>query len=622
MTSAMARIGSACALALAFFLTPAAARAGALPETVVPLNCGVQLKNHNFSREDLQRVRETGIRVIRKGVYWNTVESQKGVYDFSEYDRLMDDAEELGLTVVGCLFGNNKAYEEDGVLAIRTEAGRKGFAAFAAAMAERYKDRDVVWEVWNEPNIRTFWRKDGTHNSEPYAIEYTALVKEVVPAMLAADPDAFVMAGSVSNYWQPSYEWTEYCLRHGILDSGIRGWSVHPYGVKTPEEAAIGHERMRELLTQYGASEDFPIINSERGFALQKTEHEMGAEGWSGGAADRVAQYQGWHFVRQYMIDQMYGVKFTIWYEWSGKEGFSLYTGDPKHPAHQAAKVMIQQLDGFRYVRRLETDSKLDYVLLFENSDGERKLVAWTAPPAGGAPDEAREHGLTIEIGQQPRFDTVQLDGAASQTPATLFLMLSGAPQYVAVPRGVELGKGKALHPARTPQPAAAPEPISGAHDLKLFDSGSEWEFIPNTGEGAFTLSTDNGRPIGVMQYDFSRSTSHSHPYVLAMAPVSVPEGAAALVIHARSDIGQQLTFRVIDSTGQTHQFKSRIRGTGGWEAVRIPLNRRLEHWDGANDGTIHFPIRHILFSVPKPSDDHPSGKVEYTDAVAVGADS
>jgi hypothetical protein len=44
--------------------------------------------------------------------------------------------------------------------------------------------------------------------------------------------------------------------------------------------------------------------------------------------------------------------------------------------------------------------------------------------------------------------------------------------------------------------------------------------------------------------------------------------------------------------------------GTGKWEAIRIPLTRRLEHWDGAKDGKIHYPIQNIVFCEPTPAAD------------------
>lgn len=169
-----------------------------------------------------------GFRAVRRGFYWTSVEKEKGVYDFSDYDVQMGHAKKLGLTVVGCLFGNNKLYEDDGLGGIQTEPGRKGFANFAAALAEHYKDHDVLREVWNEPNVRSFSRKNGQHNSKKFAEEYTALVKETASAMLAADPDCVVVAGSVSNYWGPSYEWTESCFKERILKTGNRCITTSP----------------------------------------------------------------------------------------------------------------------------------------------------------------------------------------------------------------------------------------------------------------------------------------------------------------------------------------------------------------------------------------------------------
>jgi len=83
-----------------------------------------------------------------------------------------------------------------------------------------------------------------------------------------------------------------------------------------------------------------------------------------------------------------------------------------------------------------------------------------------------------------------------------------------------------------------------------------------------------------------------------------------------RTPIPQRLTFRVVDSTGQTLQYKTKTKGTGQWEAIRFPLDKKLEHWDGANDGFPHFPLKSIVFSVPQPADAS-KGAVEYAEAVA-----
>ena len=93
--------------------------------------------------------------------------------------------------------------------------------------------------------------------------------------------------------------------------------------------------------------------------------------------------------MRQYLVDQLCGVPLTVWYEWDGAE-FGLADKGDERPALKAFEVMAAQLGGYRFARRIESDSPRDYLLLFENEAGQRKLAAWTAPPPGGAPDEAK----------------------------------------------------------------------------------------------------------------------------------------------------------------------------------------------------------------------------------------
>ncbi|WFB36172.1 cellulase family glycosylhydrolase [Kiritimatiellota bacterium B12222] len=583
---------------------------------VFPDGCAIQLKTHNFTIETLDQVHAMGFKVVRRGFYWTGVEKEKGVYDFSDYDAQMAHAKSLGLTVVGVLFNVHKEYENDGQGGVQTEAGRKGFANFGAALATHYRDQDVIWEIWNEPNVRTFWRKNGKHNSEPFAQEYTDLVKEVVPAMLAANPDAFVVAGSVSNYWQPSYDWTKFCFEKGILETGIRGWSVHPYGVKTPEEFSVGHQITRGLLKEFGHP-DLPMINTERGFAVKETH-----EGWSGGSIEKAREYQAWYLVRQFMMDQLNGVNLTVWYEWDGdKFGLVEEEGTGKRPAYFAAVEMMAELNGYTLKGRLPTDSDLDYVVEFTNEAGDRKLVVWTAPPPGASPDETSNHTLTLPL-IKPAANGVKasdLEGLPVENEALVFA-LTGKPEYYKVPAGLALGEGIAGEAEKKSVDGTNISKDATAVDLRLLDKGNAWAFMKNTGEGSFVLEQDgHGVPMGVMSYDFTKSTKNM-PYVLASAAVQIPEGASEIQIHARSPIAQQLTFRIVDAKGQTHQIKKRIKGTGGWEMIQFPLNKRVEHWGGPKDGVVHFPVTKLFLSVPKPNQETLEGNVEFAMIKAVMA--
>lgn len=448
------RLSGTFGVCLATFLVSISSRAAdpVLPPPYFPEPVMVQLQTRNFTTEMIDKIYDLGFRGFRRGLYWDQIDKGDGTYDFSKWNKEFAHAHKKGMRIIGCFFGNNAKYENDpGVGGIQTEAGRKAFAKFTAAAAERYKDYDIIWEVWTEPNVRTFWRKNteavgdippAMHNSEAFANEYTSLVKEIAKEMLAKDPDAFIVVGSVSNFWKPSYEWMEMCFQKGILECGVKGWSVHPYGVPLPEDSAEGYGITRDLLKKYGKP-DLAVLNTERGFSVAKHAGggEVANEGFSGGPEELALQFQAWHFVRQFMVDQMQGVVATSWYEIDGDK-FGII---PDRPAATAAKVMADQLTGFKYVKRLPSDNPNDYVLLWESKDGGKKLVAWTAPSPGSAPDQAQDHSVTIE-GLKGSVTIVDLAGKASVvsgSPAAF--KMTAAPIYIQVSEGANPSEAKVV---------------------------------------------------------------------------------------------------------------------------------------------------------------------------------
>lgn len=158
----------------------------------------------------------------------------------------------------------------------------------------------------------------------------------------------------------------------------------------------------------------------------------------------------------------------------------------------------------------------------------------------------------------------------------------------------------------------------SGGKDLNLFAPGTAWKFEKNTGEGSFELAAEGGQQAGVLSFDFSSSTTAKVPYVIAVVPLEGADKARAITLQAQSGIPQKITFRVIDSTDQVHQFKTSLAGSGSWESLTIPLDKKLEHWDGANDGVIHFPLKSFTISVPRPNEQTLTGKVKFSDAKIV----
>jgi hypothetical protein len=607
---------SAFATALFFAVqSNTSSQAATLPDQTLPQPFGVQLKAPNNSVENLDKIQALGLKMVRRGFGWEAIEKEKGVYDFSLYDRLVKDCKDRGLTIVACMAFSNQLYGH-----AKDEPGRSAYAKYAAALAAHYKGENLLFEIWNEPNVRTFWGKHGTHNSEQYAEEYTNLVKAVVPAMKAADPNCFVMAGSVSGLWSASFEWMDFCFQKGILKTGVDAWSVHPYSVKNPEDYVDAYAKMRASMAKNGGPATIPVLNTERGFPLGK------AEGFAGGDAALAKDYQAWHLVRQYLIDQLCEVKATIWYEWSGSgaEGFDLYDPNEETKAMVACRVLIQQFNGYKFEKRLDLGAPRDFALQFKNAKGDVKIVAWTGPPREESPDMIKNHTAKIPVTAKGSFEVVRVYGApGAVTPqnGAAEVMLTGSPLYlnVGTPRAAVVGApipgseniSAASKPATAP-PISAPAASSNAATKSirldaLVDGQTDWKA---------GIDRDATATVEVVQ----DQTAPGHTALRFAAEIKGPKGSARLKkslkgLNLADDAVLRMKIKgetatvfglvLIDSTGQTHQKKGNSIKIDEWTEFTIDPQKIAggEHWGGANDGKWHGPLDSITFTYNIGSD-------------------
>lgn len=95
----------------------------------------------------------------------------------------------------------------------------RDYADFASFLAARYDTRLAGLEVWNEPNLPSFW------NTREPAAAYVRLLRATYGAVKRASPAVPVVAGSVAG--------TDAAFLDALYDAGIQGsydvLSVHPY---------------------------------------------------------------------------------------------------------------------------------------------------------------------------------------------------------------------------------------------------------------------------------------------------------------------------------------------------------------------------------------------------------
>lgn len=382
-----------------------------IPPPVVLEGFGVNIHFTDPQPGEMKKIAESGARWVRMDFIWEATEREKGIYDFSPYDRLVQALDEYGLKALFILDYGNPLY--DGGLAPRDEATRLAFARWAVAAAGRYAGKGYLWEIWNEPNGTIFWKP------KPNLDDYVRLARTVTEAFQKNLPQEALIGPA-------SYRLPDKLFRKLFQAGVLEHWaalSIHPYRWwMKPETAGTMYARLRKLLREFDpAQADFPILSGEWGYSTAQF------------GVDEEKQTQ--FLPRMYLFNLYQGIPITIWYDWKDdgdnpkekEHRFGIVGQDFRRekPAFHAIRTLSRELGGFRFVRRLPTKSFDDYVLLFEK-DGEKRLAAWTT--AG------KSRGVAVEAWQGGFVETDYLGKTLKRRtddPSGMRVDLEQGPKYL-----------------------------------------------------------------------------------------------------------------------------------------------------------------------------------------------
>lgn len=102
------------------------------------------------------------VKEIRLPIYWDQIEKERGVYDFSDYDYIISEGEKRGVKFVANIGWRLPRWPE---CHAPDWAGKKSLAATQAAtlnmleqVVEHYKDNQaiIIWQLENEPFFDAF----------------------------------------------------------------------------------------------------------------------------------------------------------------------------------------------------------------------------------------------------------------------------------------------------------------------------------------------------------------------------------------------------------------------------------------------------------------------------------
>ena len=297
---------------------------------------------------------------VRTDFAWETTEKTAGQYDFSSYDRLLGRLKAAHIRPLFTLDYGNDIYERG---APKSEKAQAAFANWAAAAITHFKGEEIVWEIWNEPNVDQFWRP----KADP--VSYSSLAVKAARAMRQADANCRILAPGV---FRLDIDFLRKTLTPELLGL-IDGVSIQPYRASGPETVYKDYIRMQELIQQIAPAgrEKLPIICSEWGYSTYK-------------GSDVNEDRQAMYVAKLWLLSASSGCPISIYYGWkdngptaTNKEhryGLLRTNLSPK-PSFDAARLVLKAFKGCTIFKRMQKKDPLDWVIV---GAGEGRLVRAT----------------------------------------------------------------------------------------------------------------------------------------------------------------------------------------------------------------------------------------------------
>jgi len=287
---------------------------------------------------------------------WPAVERKKGIYDFSEADKMCEYLDKAGLLCMASMLGENRIYEN----CLDPEA----FGKYCRALAEHFKGRILAWMIWGEPHNNGF--------GPVYDGRAVVIGKWLKPylyfSMVAAenikmgDPQALTISGAMDTY----------SILEALLAGGMGAYydiiGVEPYcwaesskgfpeldGKPAVTICDDGAE-LRELLRKYNAPRR--MWTTEVGWQATRKELKGGVDKLLATQRMRAAL-----MVREYVISLASGIEKVFYIDWGGRSettGYGIVDDNLNpSPAYTAYSNMSRLLEGAAFERRLALKAEL-----------------------------------------------------------------------------------------------------------------------------------------------------------------------------------------------------------------------------------------------------------------------
>jgi polysaccharide biosynthesis protein PslG len=443
-------------------------------------------------------LKQAGVRWLRAFYEWQTIQPKQGHWSFTLPDRLVANARENDIHVIGILAYLAPWASADGSTRSFPIKDLNFWRDYVSGLVERYHSEIKYWEVWNEFNGS--FAQNGTPKM------YAELVREASLAAKRIDPSAKIGL-SVANF--------DVNFIDAAIKAGASGYfdyiCVHPYEVLSRlsdqgEPAFLNMTAtLRDMLKANQQPDDIPLWITEIGSRAAV------------GPNATLDNAQAILLAKAYLLSIAAGFKRVFWFEargpaYSDEMDFGLIRPDlSPRPSYDALKTLTAALGPEPTPAGWLDLGDGGYGFLF-NAKPTPLLAAWS--PA------KREINITFDSNVR----LLDLAGRSTSLPAGQQLKLSGSPVLVTGLSTALINEARARK--TMPYPWAVER--NGPASFSALLAAANIENGIRQVRSDTTIADPDWR-----RTDFSQPNKEGHYVYFALAPHVVPFGTRTLEITA-----------------------------------------------------------------------------------------
>lgn len=364
---------------------------------------GIEVMPYHLDEAHLDKLAESGARVGRVNhLSWAEVEpvnTSVNKFQWQEYDRILGEYAERGISPI-VIISSIPTWAGETRTGPFNDTARADFAEFVGALVNRYHRPPYnikFWEIFNEPDGVVPFNGPGCASSWGYhGKEYALMLKEIYPAVKAADPTSRVVMGGLA--YDAFLDEEKGAVFKEFLAAGKDGvfnrdfiddvlangggkyfdvMNFHYYYFARDRWGNITGkaEEMRRILESYGLSK--PLICTEVGIWGYKDPYYLSLQ----------ARYLPMVYARGYSVD----LGTVIWYPLATPQGWAFEGGLLREedfsakPAYVSYQTKIAELSGYKYSGVVQTGiENLEGYEFVSRRTGKSKSIIWAEEDTTG----------------------------------------------------------------------------------------------------------------------------------------------------------------------------------------------------------------------------------------------